>query len=574
MKRKILWMGLSLLVVAALVLTSCAKEEVVTPGEQEEEEEQVVGKPIYGGTLTWISCATIYPPNSWDILSGEWWNNHWTAPYMSHLLAGDIEKYGPRGTNVYDFNSCGDMPEEYLSGDLAETWEVTAEALTFHLRHGIMWSGNTRIGMEPRELTADDVVFSLNRLAESPLCQSSSYVKDIYAEDRYTVVIDLNYYDLNWGMWLGGGALTGIYPPEVVEAGFDNWQNQVSCGPFILTNWVEGSYASYERNPGYFKTTTINGKEYDIPFVDELVYPVLLDEITQVAILRTGKAEGADKIGMKYVDNLTDTCPDLEIHTYGYGRSVSNQLKLNCETGIFTDMDIRRAMMIGTDLNAIARSVYGEADIHLAFSYGSPAYTPIDELPTETKMLFTYDPTLARQMLADAGHPDGFTTVVHADGALSDHMDMASMLVEQWAKIGVTLNLDVMETTAHTSLKFVASEGGFLCQDGTAASNELPERMTGNTMNSSRWSNAYFDEQVTKELKMTDPVARSAIQKEMCILFVNEASQIPMPSPRVACLWWPWIKNYYGETDCYWLNFTPIVSRMWIDQDMKAEMGY
>jgi len=275
---------------------------------------------------------------------------------------------------------------------------------------------------------------------------------------------------------------------------------------------------------------------------------------------------------LKYKDTLATTSPELEIHQYM--GSACYQLKWNCETGIFADMDIRRAMMIGTDLNSITKAVYGEGVIHYLFSPGSPAFTPIDEMPAETALLFEYDPVLAKQMIADAGHPDGFDTVIHVNSAQQDQLDIGAMLADQWSKIGVTLELDVMEETAHVQVRYGLSEGGYMVNDGRAASNELPERMTDNTFNSSHWSNTYFDEQIALALQTVDPAARSAIQKAMGLLFINEASCIPLPVAYNLCYWWPWVKNYYGETEAYYINYEPMYSRMWIDEDLKAEMGY
>ncbi|MBA7695662.1 hypothetical protein ES703_104294 [subsurface metagenome] len=47
-----------------------------------------------------------------------------------------------------------------------------------------------------------------------------------------------------------------------------------------------------------------------------------------------------------------------------------------------------------------------------------------------------------------------------------------------------------------------------------------------------------------------------------------------MPTPYIVNAYWPWLKNYYGEVETGFFNFTPMTSRLWIDQDMKADLGF
>jgi len=233
-------------------------------------------------------------PKTWDVVFGG--SQSYTAPYMPYLIVGDVEKYGPRGTNEWAFQTEVEVPEQFIKGDLAETWEITMDKAVFHLRQGVMWTGNDHIGMEPREVTADDVVQALQRAITSPYGTASYYyVEDIYAEDKYTVVFEWTY-NFGWVLWFDG-MLAGIFPPEALaaEGGLADWRNQVGCGPFILDNYVEGTAATYLKDPNYTREkTTINGKEYQIPFIDKLVIPTVLDEASWVAALRTAKIDGDD----------------------------------------------------------------------------------------------------------------------------------------------------------------------------------------------------------------------------------------------------------------------------------------
>ncbi|MBA7585363.1 hypothetical protein ES708_27338 [subsurface metagenome] len=382
MKKKILWMLLSFLLVASLVLASCAKEEVVEEEEEEEEEEAVVeeeeeeeevvepavGEPQRGGTLTlkfsWIGDIG---SDEWD--AAHWWYGYgarqWGSPYLPFLLLGDIERYGPRGTNEYAFNAWECVPEAYLGGSMAESWEWTTPlTLVFNIRQGVMWTGREGV-MDAREFTAYDVEYSLNRTLETWLDLGAGgfeYIDSITALDRYTVVIECNEFYADWAFHFGYGWLAPLYPEEVVEAGSTDWRNQVGTGPFILMDHVAGSQATYERNPNYWGTTTINGKEYSLPFVDKLILPVIDDMSTLIAAVRTGAVDWATAIPLLYEDTLSTTAPDLI--KMRYLTSSFNSLGFQCDQEPWNNRNVRRALMIGTNLEAMRDAIWLDGQLH------------------------------------------------------------------------------------------------------------------------------------------------------------------------------------------------------------------
>ncbi|GAH67353.1 unnamed protein product, partial [marine sediment metagenome] len=262
------------------------------------------------------------------------------------------------------------------------------------------------------------------------------FIDSITAPDKYTVRVDFKFFDAAWTLYLGFFCGTSITPPEVVEAGPDYWFNQVGTGPFILTEYVTGSHVAYERNPDYRGTTTINGKEYQLPFIDKLIYPVIPDESTQVAALRTGTLDMWPRVPLMYEDTLT-SYPGLVQERYLTGRVSNLVFAAYDESKVFYKREVRRAMMIATDLEAIRDAIFFGGDVHcFPISRGPLEYTPMEELPESTRELFDYDPVKAKQMLADAGYPDGFECEFLC-GTTALGMDVGAMLKEQWDKIGV-----------------------------------------------------------------------------------------------------------------------------------------
>jgi len=375
-KKKILWMLLSFLLVASLVLSSCAKEEVVGEeeeeeeepvGEQEEEEEEpVAGEPQYGGMVSNYLWGG--EPGGADHVVDDWPSIAYTGPVIEHLLMGDFETYGPRGTGEYSFGFGGWSRDVCTRGSIAESWEITPDRdkLIFHIRPGIMWAAyGLEHVMEPRELTAEDVAWSLNRSIDGPMmgggmrAENGGWIGSLYVLDDMVVVEaaeDKFVPSLIGLQHLTGGWATGIYAPEVVAAGASDWNNLVGTGPFMFKECIAGSYISFTRNPHYWDTTTINGVEYEIPFIDELVYPVIPDESTLVAALRTGALDVWYSVPVVYGDTLTQTSPEL---LQQYSRFLRTYLlALRTDRPPFDNLEVRRAMMMAIDMEAFSRATH------------------------------------------------------------------------------------------------------------------------------------------------------------------------------------------------------------------------
>ncbi len=116
--KKVLVLMLALALVAGFAYSG---------GEKEVEGIAAApGAPQYGGTLTFAD-RYLYEPKNWDATTGAWMASVHYYPYLSFLVLGDVEKYGPRGTNEYAFQLHQEIPDQSLGGDLAESWEVSAD---------------------------------------------------------------------------------------------------------------------------------------------------------------------------------------------------------------------------------------------------------------------------------------------------------------------------------------------------------------------------------------------------------------------------------------------------------------
>ena len=367
-----------------------------------------------------------------------------------------------------------------------------------------------------------------------------------------------------------------IYAPEVVDAGAEDWRNVLGSGPFMLTNYVEGAYVEYEKNPVYWGTTTINGEEYPTPFVDKLVFPLTQDESTRLAALRTAEVDYMRDIPLKHQDSLADSSPELIFKRF---MPCDFKIALPVPAAPFSDINVRRAMWIGTDRQAILDAVYeGDGELHVFPAQPGLVgiYTPIEELPADLQILFDYDPALARQMIIDAGYPEGFEMELAYEAGMEEADALGEILVDQWADINVTLTLNPMEVGAFWGYMLDPTwTKAVMYPWGNDTAYDVPFNLltrTAECCSFSGWSSEEYDEMYWASTQILDNTERTAMIKELDILGLAGASHLGLPMGYMVSGYWPWLKNYYGEQNAGHFDPIPMIQRLWIDQDLKADI--
>jgi len=564
---------------SALAFSVCLGSAQITSAQNDEE-------PQYGGTITQVHHRTHFTePN----LTGfrpettHWLEGTWASPFAERLLIGDIEKFGPRGSGEYPFTTIEFVPYKFLSGQLAESWEITSDPLgvEFKIRQGVMWAGNDHIGMESREFTADDAVFHLETYLGTPQADELTFIENVSATDKYTFFVEFNEGNSFWPFFLGYGTRAPHRAPEsyAAEGSIDDWRNQVGTGPFVLADYVPQSQFVFERNPNYWDTTTIDGKEYQMPFVDQVVWPMIPDAATQIAALRTGQVDWHTGVQKQFEASLDSTNPDMVKFSYPLANSKFVALKSDGSNEILENRDVRRALAIGTDNEAVIRAVFGSGELN-GFPLDSGAagiWTAIEDMPDSTQALFGYDPDLAKKMLADSGYPDGFELDLNIHTA-GDYPDLAAIVAGQWERIGVKANIIGMEGGEANRMRTEHDySGAYITDTGTSM---IPFHLSiglygeGRTYNFAEYNNPEFNERHLAMEKEMDINKLTELGRQNFLTLLDDAPYIPFGNPNQVSYTWPWSKNYYGEIETAFVNYTPILSRMWVDQELKADMGY
>ena len=404
-----------ILAMFALGVSPAAAQKYVT----DPTTGKVVTAPEWGGTLTY---ATNMPETGGSdaVVNGR-------SGLL--LVQGVLEKpaianwaldRNEWGTSMYSANT----PLWTLTGALAESWETPdPTTIVLNIRKGVHW--HDKPPMSGREFTADDMVYNYHRYlglgsgfteSANPGDLGKMGIESVTASDKYTVVFKLERPRLFALKQILQWYTLFMHPPEVIKEHGDanDWRNVVGTGPFMLTDYVEGSSVTFIKNPNYWGFDE-KYPENRLPYVDELTALIMREEATRLAALRSGKIDYLGVVGnnqiksIDQVESLARTNPEIaqwpfvERSGYAFGVNVNNPP--------FNDIRVRKAMQMALDLETINNTFFkGRADTTPHGQIGESHkgwFIPFDEWPEEVKQGYMYNPEGAEKLLDEAGYPRG-----------------------------------------------------------------------------------------------------------------------------------------------------------------------
>ena len=537
-------------------------------------------KPQYGGTLNIGHHHVTLSPLSWDPADWTWKYNQDTGLATETLFAADLSKSQSRG-GKHRFISDAWLPTDAIRGELAESWKWSDKPLRvdINLRKGVMFPDKPGV-MKSRELVADDVVFSYNRLDKSPkkIPTYFDHVEKVEVTGKHSLRFTFKHYFSEWDYRFGWGYYSAIVPKEVSDAGAGNWKNLNGTGPFMLTDVVQGNAVTFSKNDLYWDKEKIAGQSYKLPFVDKIVYRTIKDEASFLTALRTAKLDVLENIRWSAVEELKKSAPALKwqkrVHTFG------TFLAMRVDTKPFDDIRVRRALNMAVNKQEIVKAYYGgNADL---FAYPMhPDYTgyyePLDKMPVAAQELFTYNPDKAKALLAEAGFPKGFTFKTQVCSCNPDHMDLIPLIAAYLEKVGVKMEIQPMEYGAFLSaMTTKTNAAGYFMNNGHSNPTTSIRKsfITKQTWNPSQYSDPDYDKRMADTYLEPDEGKRQLLIKLLTRDIVEKAPYIWLPVQHTYTAWWPWVKNYDGELRAGAERVGPIHARMWIDQPLKKKMGF
>lgn len=579
MIKKSLFVSLILVVMlVSFIGGSCARgvKEIATVEKE---------KPAYGGTLT---IASGVDPTGFDDAIQPHYVCYTTKFTNEELLTGDWTKgrAGGHGTKECDWFVGGGLNRlEHKTGALAESWEIQGkDTLIFHLRKGVRW--HNKPPTNGRELTADDVVFSLKRQCTLPTAYfKRTYPKaaettEIYAPDPYTVVVKCKPEYFGDVVTLVTDYMC-IYPKDAVEqfGDLNDWKNSIGTGPFILKEYVKGSHAYFERNPNYWEKNPIGpGKGDQLPYVDAVRWMVIPDESTADAAFRAGELDILTCDWERAQEFLKD--PRLKHVRYwdDYGQA-HIYMRTDKKDKPYADKRVRQALWLAIDNKKILDEYYGGEGTLLKwpimyFKEYAGAFVPLEQLPRNVQELYEYHPDKAKQLLAEAGYPNGFKAKIIAYNQRA-YLDPLQMVKDMWAKIGVELEIEPKDYATYTSIVIRRAYDDMLFGWYSGIGTYFKAiNYTGTGM----YNASYIDDPVLNKARdemlaaYPDEAKVDKIHRELLPYLLEQAYVISLPAGYAYRFWWPWVKNYSGEASIGYYNLYNYTKYIWIDQELKRSM--
>ena len=604
--KKSIWILISCLMVVTLLVTSCGgavtdeeeeingEEEEINGEEEEEEEEEVVDdgkdmvvntagklveKPRYGGY--YMLSRTTDVRGFDDVVAA-------TPAYMigqlnlthDELYTGDWAK-GHQGTGEASFQVYTTYFPHLQTPCLATGYELPDnETIIWTIRQGVHFLDKPPVN--GREFNAHDAAFNLNRA----FLTSGAYLYNVNRPDKGEGVISVTALD-DWTveMKVSPGRQERIlyyandfvyhHAPEVIEqyGDADNWETCIGTGAFMITDYVPVSSLTFERNPDYWMHNPLHPED-QLPYLDGTTWLIVPDLATAQAAFRVGKIEA--RIGQVKDDweSLVKTTPDL-LWDYSMPTSSACIYLRQDKPGLpYDDIRVRKALFYAINHQEIIDEYFeGLAEMICGPVSGLPEYEkmyiPLEGYPEEVQKLYGYYPEEAKQLLTDAGYPDGFTCTI-----LTSDEGLVPIVKDYWERnLNVTLNIDLRASAVVSSVvmggnhedMYYASIGGypFACN----------QWRTDSYMNYSKIVNEEFNEWFEEfNLHMGDYDEACRMMKEMEPKLRAQAYFIDLPNDYTYFLWWPWMKGWYGEVSIGYWNVYQYMNYLWIDTELREEM--
>src|SRR5580698_6737074 len=441
---------------------------------------------------------------------------------------------------------------------LAEKWDVSPDGLTytFHLRHGVKFQ-TTAYFKPTRELNADDVLFTFNRMLDPNQPFRKAYpatfpyftdmgldklIAKVEAVDPYTVKFTLNQVNAPFiqNMAMEYASIQSAeYADQLLKAGKASDINQfpVGTGPFIFRSYTKDATIRFDGNPDYWKPGVVA--------ISKLIFAITVDPSVRVQKLKRNECQVMSYPRPADLDSIRSD-PNLQLPSQaGFNLGY---LAYNTAHKPFDNVDVRRALDMAIDRKAIIGSVYQGAG-QLATAPMPPTQWSYDKDLKDP----AFDPVKAKALLAKAGFPNGFELNLWAMPVQRPYNPnarlMAEMIQADWEKIGVKANIVSYEWGEYIKRAHAGEHDVMLI--GWTGDNGDPDNWLGtllgcdavNGSNFSHWCYKPFNDLVEQGRVTSDQAQRVKIYTQAQQIF---ADQLPFSPIAHSTVYQPASKKVVG----------------------------
>ena len=360
---------------------------------------------------------------------------------LKFLISYEPTALSPGAANKgIDMTICGNLHDTLIFEDganrssfvpgIASAWEWNDDGteLKLTIRDDVKFHDGTL-------LTVDDVMFSLGYdLDQAPNASAKSVVKDykITGENEVTIYLNYAYKPLVNYLALPCFSMISKDFYEKCQADGTNFLRvENGTGPYILDEWVAGSGITMHANEDWFYG--------EVP-IKNVTFMAAQDSTTAAMMMENGQADAyfspaaSDVRRLDDLDNVDNTWP-VSISEYA--------VMFNCQEGPFTDPKLREAIAYGIDRAAILQGGYSGIGVANTYpcSVGFFGYEEGWEVPE-------YDLDKAKQLLEEAGYPEGSLSITMKVSSDSWYSLPAQVIQAQFEDMGISCELETMDNGA------------------------------------------------------------------------------------------------------------------------------
>jgi peptide/nickel transport system substrate-binding protein len=435
---------------------------------------------------------------------------------MSQLLFDPLVRFGPGMT---------------LEPRLAVRWQKIDERTTrFFLRPNVKFHSG-------RTLSANDVVWTLNRLKKSPDFKGlfapfegarviDNLTVDLITKKPYPLVLNLATYIFPMDRAFYTGTDKNGRPKDAIVKGGDSFASthESGTGPFEVVQWQQGVRMVLKRFPGYWDKNSPGN-------VDRIVFTPIKDSATRVAALLAGDVDFIAPVPPGDLDRVAHA-PCCTLVTMPSTRVLTLELN-EARVPAFKDRRVRLAVSYAINRDGIVQKIM-RGFATPAGQLSPPGYAGHDDA-----LKPRYDLNKAKELMREAGYANGFSvTMMAPNNRYIEDYRVAEAVAAMLAKINITVDLQTMPKAQYWQA-FDARAGGIMMigwQSDTQDSANMyeflvmtPNPKTGfGQYNAGDYSNPEIDELTLQSQTMTDPVARAAVLKKIERLIYEDAAIVPL----------------------------------------------
>ncbi len=439
--------------------------------------------------------------------------------------------------------------------DVAKSWQVSEDgrSYVFTLRDDVRWSDGVPV-------TAGDFEYAWKRrlsVTSDPVAATLLDIKNarafrrgeladaeqvgVRAADEHTLIVEL---EQPAGYFLQLMAAVDSFPvPRHLVAAFgEGWTAPATIatnGPFLLQTWQLGEKLVMMRNPHFHGRVMGNLTEVAVSFGASWPTRVAMYEADELDYLEIaphrvtsdgGGPLDAFRVRQRHSDEYV-LIPEM----------ATSYMGINASRPPFDDPRVRRALVLATD-----REAYVNVVLHGLADPPTGGFVPA-EVPGHSHAIgLRYDPVQARQLLAEAGYPDGRGFPVVNALVSTAALPSVGFQQEQWrSNLGIEVSVERLDFGAFIEALHNTSPSLFFW--GWIADYPDPDNFlrVGLKLTRSWWQHEQFEELVRQAKQMTDPRERMKLYRQADQILIEEAAVMPLYYTCLSLLLKPWLTVFH-----------------------------